>query len=326
MQTLLNSLRAAGEPTRLRLLALLARAQLTVSELTQILGQSQPRVSRHLKLLCEAQLIDRFQEGSWVFYRFADHGPAVAVARALANLIPEHDAELERDTQRLAAIKRAHAARAAAYFDENAAHWDHIRSLYVAESEVERAMVEALGDDPIDDLLDLGTGTGHVLRVFSDRIRRGLGIDCSREMLAVARANLEQSNLRHCQVRQGDIYNLELPSGAVDAAIIHHVLHFLDDPAAAVAEAARTLRPGGRLLIVDFSPHQLEFLRTRYAHRRLGFTDDEVASWCEAAGLGERSVRHLAAAGKTDSEQLVVSLWCSTRRKDSAATYEREVA
>jgi len=325
METLLHGLRAAGETTRLRLLALLARNELTVSELTWILGQSQPRVSRHLKLLADARLVSRFQEGSWVFYRLADQGPGAGLARALVRMLPEDDADLARDFERLEAIKQAHARAASAYFRDVAERWDRVRSLYVAESDVERAMLEAAGDDPVDSLLDLGTGTGRILQVFGERVTRGLGIDSSREMLAVARANLEKRGLAHCQVRHGDILHLNVPAGAMDVVTIHHVLHYLDDPAAAVAEAARTLRPGGRLLIVDFAPHSLEFLRKDYAHRRLGFADDEVAGWCRDAGLESTSVRHLTAGGG-DAKKLTVSLWCSVQRADAPAHHQLAVA
>jgi ubiquinone/menaquinone biosynthesis C-methylase UbiE len=324
MEVLLNGLRAAGERSRLRLLAVLGRAELTVSELTRILGQSQPRVSRHLKLLCESGLLDRFQEGAWVFYRLADRGSGAQLAHTLLTLLPQDDLQLTRDLQRLESIKRDRAAAAAKYFRENAERWDAIRSLYVAESDVEKAMLKAAGEAPIESLLDLGTGTGRVLQVFSDKIQYGLGVDLSREMLAVARANLERANIRHCQVRLGDIYNLSVPIASMDVVTVHQVLHFLSDPAAAVAEAARTLRPGGRMLIVDFAPHKLEFLRARYAHRRLGFADEEVISWCRSAGLADITVQHLTAAGKDNADRLTVSLWSATQpRKASSRRRQR---
>jgi len=326
METLLNALRAAGEPTRLRLLALLARQELSVSELTWILGQSQPRVSRHLRLLSEARLVERIQEGAWAFYRIADRGPAQATLEALVNLLPGDDPDLVRDRQRLETVKRNRAEAASAYFRDIAKSWDRIRDLYVAETDVEKAMLAAGGSAPIGTLLDLGTGTGRILQVFGDRIERGLGIDSSREMLSVARANLAKQNLTHCQVRQGDIYNLPLPAGSVDVVTIHHVLHFLDDPAVAISGAARALRPRGRLLIVDFAPHSVEMLRTEYAHRRLGFDDAEITDWCRAAGLEDVRVEHLTVTGADPSETLTVSLWVSVQRADAPAHYELDVA
>lgn len=326
MEQLLAGLRAAAEPTRLRILAVLSRTDLTVTELTQVLGQSQPRVSRHLKLLCGAGLLTRFQEGTWVFYRLADNGPGADLAQAVLARVPGDDTDLVRDLERLDSVRGARAEAAARFFKEIAPHWDRIRSLYVPETEVELAMLKAVKDRRLDDLLDIGTGTGRILQVFADRVRRGLGIDLSREMLSVARANLERRNLRHCHVRQGDIYNLTVPQGSVDVVTIHHVLHFLDDPAAAIREAARTLSPGGRLLIVDFAPHQLEFLRSEYAHRRLGFTDEEIAGWCKAAKLEELRIEHLKARGEKAKDKLIVTLWTATQNKDASAHYQLEVA
>ncbi|MDX1431566.1 MAG: metalloregulator ArsR/SmtB family transcription factor [Gammaproteobacteria bacterium] len=326
MDTLLQALRAAGEPTRLRLLSILAHNELTVSELVRILGQSQPRVSRHLKLLSDARLVDRIQEGSWVFYRLADRGPGAELTRTLLAYLPAEDDALAADRQRLEAIKQEHAREASAYFRGIAESWDRVRSLYVPESDVEQAMLEAVGDGPVESLLDLGTGTGRILQVFASRIERGLGIDSSREMLAVARANLERLQLRHCQVRLGDIFHLSVPSGSFDVVTIHHVLHFLDDPGAAVAEAARALRRGGRLLIVDFAPHSLEHLRDEYAHRRLGFAQNEVTAWCRAAGIEEIAARPLTGTRKGDADKLTVTLWSGVQQRGALSDGARHVA
>lgn len=310
LNSLLNALRAAGESTRLRLLAILSRSELTVTELTRILGQSQPRVSRHLKLMCEAYLLNRYREGSWVLYRIADTGPAAHVVRELIRLMPDDDPELERDLQRLAVIRAEHARRASEYFEKIATRWDNIRQLYVAEEDVERAMFASVEDLDIECLLDLGTGTGRVLEVFSPHIGKGLGIDLSREMLGVARAKLESADVGNCQVRHGDIYDLGIDAASVDVVTIHHVLHFLDDPAAVVAQAARALRSGGRLLIVDFAPHHIDVLRDEHAHRRLGFGDEEVSAWLRRAGVRTRAVHHLETGSRADGgDQLVVSLW-----------------
>ena len=303
MDVLLEGLRAAGEPTRLRLLAVCAHGELTVSELTQILGQSQPRVSRHLKLLCEAGLLDRFREGTWAFYRLSEQGACAHLARTLVDLIPEDDALLTRDLERLEAVKQVRAEAAAAYFRANAARWDQIRSLYVPEENVELALLDLLGDGEIDELLDIGTGTGRLLEVLAPRVRRGVGIDMSREMLAIARANLEQAQLRHCQVRLGDMYHLPVSADSVDVVTFHQVLHYADDPGTAIAEAARVLKPGGRLAVVDFLPHELEFLRQEHAHRRLGFSDQEVAGWYRNAGLDPVVERRLA------GDPLTVGIW-----------------
>jgi SAM-dependent methyltransferase len=312
METVLAGLRAAAEPTRLRLLVLCAKAELTVSELTAILGQSQPRVSRHLKLLCDAGLLDRLREGSWVFYRLARRASNGELARLLAGLVPEDDPILALDRERLDQIKRARAEAAAAYFGANAAQWGRIRSLYVDEVEVERALLDLLPEGRVRDLLDIGTGTGRMLEIMAPRVEHAIGVDASREMLSVARVNLERAGLRNCLVRQGDMYQLPLAGASFDAIIIHQVLHYADRPAEAIHEAARVLRPGGRLAIVDFAPHELEFLRTDHAHRRLGFADAEILDWCRAAGLEPGRARHLAGA------PLTVAIW-SARRPESHA-------
>lgn len=334
MQRVLAGLRAAGESTRLRLLAILAEGERTVGELTQILGQSQPRVSRHLKLLCDAGLVNRFREGARAFYRLADDGPAARLARQVVALVPREDPVLARDRMRLDAVRHARAEAAAAYFRANAHRWDALRSLHVAEAKVEAAMLAAAGAGPIADLVDLGTGTGRILEVFAPCTKRAVGIDLSHEMLAVARTNLERAGLHHCQVRQGDIYSPPLPPRSADLVTLHQVLHYLDRPAVAIAEAARLLRPGGLLLVADFAPHEMDILREEHAHRRLGFAEDEVAGWCREAGLALEGVRRLppptpASVPQVDhpadhsgsppgQKGLTVVLWCGRQPEERA--------
>src|SRR5215813_11137233 len=301
-------LKAAGETTRLRVLALLAEAELTVSDLTEILRQSQPRISRHLKLLADAGLVERFREGSWAFFRMADRAVAADVARGVLARLDPADPVIVRDRERLAAVRAARAAAAQAYFRQHAAEWDRIRQLHVADVAVESAIGEALAEKPFRSLLDLGTGTGRMLELFGPQIERGLGIDLSLDMLAIARSRLERAGLRHVSVRQGDIYDLALPRDSFDVVLIHQVLHYLDDGARAIAEAARMLTPGGRLLVIDFAPHDLEFLREEQAHRRLGFAADTVSQWMSAAGLDVVSHRVLAPDGGSDGK-IAVSLW-----------------
>jgi ubiquinone/menaquinone biosynthesis C-methylase UbiE len=311
LDSLLSGLRAAGEPTRLRLLALTARAELSVTELTQILGQSQPRVSRHLKLLCDAGLLERLREGTSAYYRIAQTGASAELARTLVSLIPPGDPALAGDLARLDGIRRSRAAAAADYFRANAARWDEIRSLYVPEREVEEAMKRLIGRGEIGHLLDVGTGTGRILEVFAQAAERATGIDLSREMLAVARSNLERANRANCGVRHADMYSLPFPESVMDAVVVHQVLHFAEDPGAAVAEGARVLAPGGRLVVVDFAPHEVERLRSDHAHRRLGFADAEVTGWCKVAGLEVAEIQHLP------GDPLTVTLW--------AAGWPREV-
>ncbi len=304
MDALLAGLRAAAESTRLRLLAICAEGELTVSDVAFVLGQSQPRVSRHLKLLCDAGLLDRFREGSWVFYRLTRRGD---LARLLVEQLPREDPVLELDRARLDTIKRQRAEAATSYFRANAEQWDKIRSLYVDEREVEAALLDLIPPQGVRDLLDIGTGTGRILEIFAPRVGQVVGVDLSREMLAVARANLEQAQLRNCSIRQGDMYQLPVPGASFDAVIIHQVLHYAEHPAGVIAEAARVLRAEGRLVVIDFAPHELEFLRTDHAHRRLGFADAEVAQWFREAGLEAARVEHLPGS------PLTVSLWSAAR-------------
>jgi ubiquinone/menaquinone biosynthesis C-methylase UbiE/DNA-binding transcriptional ArsR family regulator len=317
------ALKAAGEATRLRILALLAEAELTVSDLTEILRQSQPRISRHLKLLAEAGLVDRFREGSWAFFRLAERGGAADVARTLLLRLDHADTAIARDRERLAAVRSLRAATAQAYFRRHAAEWDRIRKLHVADAAVEAAIQTALADRPYRSLLDLGTGTGRMLELLGADIERGLGLDLSPDMLALARARLDRAGLKHCSVRQGDIYDLALPKDSFDVVIIHQVLHFLDDGARAISEAARVLRPGGRLLVVDFAPHDLEFLREEHAHRRLGFAAETVTQWMDAAGLDV--VAHKSLPPEPDGK-IGVSLWLARDRRIALAGPSREVA
>lgn len=281
---LVEMLRAAGEPTRLRVLALLAREELAVLELGRILEQSQPRVSRHLKLLTEARLVERFPDGAWVFYRLSAEESARGLVADLLARTDATDPVLARDAERLEGVRLERAGEAGAYFARHAARWDEVRSLHVDEADVEAALLRAAGPGPFRRLVDLGTGTGRMLALFAGRAASAVGLDLSQQMLNVARAGAQASGLA-CELRHGDIFATGLPSRSADLVVIHRVLHFLSDPAAAVAEAARLLTDDGRLVIADFAPHGLEHLRDQHRHRRLGFSSEEMARWLRAAGL-----------------------------------------
>lgn len=308
LDNLVDLLKTAGEPTRLRLLALLSSGDLTVTDLTEILGQSQPRISRHLKLLGEVALIDRYQEGAWAYFRLKQDGRAASFARQLLRAASENDPVLLRDAERLAEVKRQRAARAQDYFSRHAGEWDELRRLHASDADVEEALLALVGDDPVEALLDLGTGTGRILELFAGRCRRAVGIDASRDMLAVARANLDKAGVTNATVRHGDIFNLPLEGQDFDLVIIHQVLHFLDQPELALAEAARMLRPGGRLVIIDLAPHGLDHLREEHAHVRLGFSHETMAGWLGRAGLGGIEARDLH-SGRQGGQALTVTIW-----------------
>jgi ubiquinone/menaquinone biosynthesis C-methylase UbiE/DNA-binding transcriptional ArsR family regulator len=322
---LLGGLKAAAEDTRLRLLALLDEAELTVSDLTDILGQSQPRISRHLRLLAEAGIVERFREASWAFYRRATEGAGAPLAGAILALADSADPIFERDRERLAQVRAARQSAAQSYFRKHAARWDELRKLHVSDVAVETAVREALAGKRIDSLLDLGTGTGRILELFGTEISRGVGIDLNPEMLQFARANLDRAGLKNCSVRQGDLYNLPFPRDSFDAIVLHQVLHYLDDGARALREAARVLRPGGMLVVVDFAPHQLEFLRDEHAHRRLGFAPEVVEQWLSEAGLEFEKHRALSPERKNENA-LTVSIWVARDPRLLLAAEGREVA
>ncbi|MBT3359560.1 MAG: metalloregulator ArsR/SmtB family transcription factor [Rhodospirillales bacterium] len=302
-ERLLKGLRAVAEPTRLRILALCARGDLTVSELIRILDQSQPRISRHLRLLVDAGVLQRYREGSWVFHRLPREGAMARLAHELISRVDEGDPALVQAFLRLAEVKAERAEAAQAYFSRNAERWNELRKLYVDEREVEGLLLDMLGQRPLGRVLDVGTGSARILEVLAPHLDHGEGIDLSHEMLTVARTNLERAGLANCTVRQADMYDLPFDAGSFDAVTIHQVLHFADEPGRAIAEATRVLVQGGSLLVADFAPHELEPLREEHEHRRLGFSDTEVASWFRAAGIETAAIRNLP------GDPLTVTIW-----------------
>lgn len=285
----LDQLRAVGEETRLRIVALLWQSDLTVTELVRCLDQLQPRVSRHLKILVSAGIVAPYQEGSWRFYRLA------MLPSWLSSLVEELVGdELEPDLQALQQVRMERAERARAYFAANAAAWDAVRRLHADDHVIERAMLEVAPDD-IDRFLDLGTGTGRMLTLFAKRFRQGIGYDASPEMLAVARTNLDQAGLRSITLRRRDILKPDqVAAESADVVCFHHVLHFLAEPERAIAVAAVALLPGGSLIVADFAPHAREELREDYAHRRLGFSSEDIVAYAHDAGLELTQEKSLA--------------------------------
>ena len=309
----IDVLRAAGEPTRLRILALLAREELAVLELSRVLDQSQPRVSRHLKLLAEAGLVERFPDGAWVFYRLTGAGAAGDLVGEILARTDQADASLARDFERLAAVRAERAADAGEYFARNAARWDEISALYVSDTDVEAAILKAAGRGPFRRLVDLGSGTGRMLTLLGPHAQAALGLDLSHQMLNLARNRVTEAGLELCELRHGDIVSTRLPPESADLVVVHQVLHYLADPAAAVREAGRLVSAGGRLIIADFAPHGLEFLREQHQHRRLGFAEPEMARWLADAGLSKVRVTTLP---PTRKEGLTVKIWTAERSRE----------
>jgi len=326
-ETLLAMFRAVGEETRLRIVALLQHGELTVSDLTDILGQSQPRISRHLKLLADAGIVDKHREGNFAFFEQVSTGATGELVADLLRHFDPLDQVFASDRDRLAIVRSRRAAAAQEYFSAVAERWDEERLLHAPDATVEAQVLDALGDQPYRSILDLGTGTGRMLQLLAERastaghpVRRAVGLDNSHSMLAVARSNLERAELRGVELRQGDVYSPPFEHNTFDLIVLHHVLHFLDDPSRAVREATNLLTPGGRLVIVDFAPHALEFLRTDHAHRRLGFRMDTIAGWLDQSELDVTETGTIDPPWGASDERLTVSLWLAVDRRPTLAT------
>lgn len=321
LPALMNVLWALDEETRLRVAALLQHGELTVSDLTDILGMSQPRVSRHLNLLAEAGVVDKHREGTWAFFDLVTTGPIGQLVHGVLALTDASDSVLAADLDRLTIVRSRRAAAAQEYFAGIAPRWDQERSLHASDAVVEQAILETIGTATYTSVLDVGTGTGRMLQLLANDATRAVGFDSSHSMLAVARANLERAEIRGVDLRQGDIYTPPLANDSFDLIVIHQVLHFLDDPARAIREISRLLTPGGRLLVVDFAPHGLEFLRSDHAHLRLGFRADSVETWLEQSGLDVAPVRTIDPPTDRiempDGERLTVSLWLGRDRRNA---------
>ena len=308
MSILLTALRAAAEISRLRIIAILSKSELTVSEIVEILNQSQPRVSRHLKVLCDSGLLQRYQEGSWVFHRLNDNGAMASITQGICQMIDLTESEFSQDQQRLGKIKDRNAFRAAEYFSKNATDWDSIRQMGVSDTDIEKQLIKTLDIQNPELFVDLGTGTGRMLQIFSPVIQKGVGIDINREMLLVARSNLDSAEVTNCTVRQNNMSQLPFDHDTVDVIVIHQVLHYIDNPEHTIAESTRALKPGGQLIIVDFLPHNLEFLRDDHAHRRLGFSDATIQEWAQNNRLTLSTTKHLHPRNP-DTQSLSVGLW-----------------
>ena len=321
IDSMIDRLRAAGEPTRLRILALLRQRDLAVGELVQVLDQSQPRLSHHLKALTGAGLVERLPEGSFVFYRAATGGDGKRFLDSIFEQIDEKDLSFSRDSERLEQVSEARAGSAEKYFSDIAETWDMVRSLHYSDEAIERALLEIAGPGPYRRVLDFGTGTGRMLSIFAPLAQDAEGIDLSHQMLTVARANLERDGVASARVRQGNVTAVPFESESADLVIIHQVLHYMDAPNQAISEAARVLKPGGQLLIVDFAPHDLEFLRSEHGHHRLGLSHEALNAWAETAGLRLMTPKSFAPP-EGAGEGLTVNIWKAVKpaiARESAA-------
>lgn len=314
----LDVLKVLAEPTRLRLLALLRHGDLSVKDLTSLLGQSQPRLSRHLKLLSDAGWITRFPEGAWVYYRMHEDAELRMVWEAVQCLFGSNNRVLLDDAERLARMKQDQQAKAQAFFQANAASWDAVRANLVPEGDIEAAILKLLSTERVQNFLDIGTGTGRLLVLLEALYSQGIGIDPSHAMLQVARATLAEHAIGHAQVRHGDGLALGLPRDSQDLVALHQVMHFFDDPRPLLAEARRVLAPSGRLLIVDFAPHKVEALRSEHQHRRLGFEGREVVRWLEVLDLAVGDPIRLENMPGSASAALPVHIWVARDKRTLA--------
>jgi SAM-dependent methyltransferase len=313
MDQLLAIFRAVGDPSRLRILLLARGMELAVGEIAQVLQQSQPRVSRHLRILAECGLVERVREGAWVFVRLgpaAISGPALAAIDALAAGMAGGGDLGAGDRARLAVVRADRAAAVDSWFAAHASEWQQERALHSSEAAVEAAIRAALGPGDLGALVDVGTGTGRMIELLAGQSTSVLGLDRNPEMLRIARNRLEAAGLTGARVQSADMYQLPLAAAACDTLLLHQVLHYADDPAAVIGEAARVLRPGGRLLVVDLMPHNREELRVERRHLRLGFADETVLGWMAASGLDGAVAQQLPASG---DDKLGVTIWLATK-------------
>ena len=286
MESIASILKAFGHQDRLRIIALLAHGELTISELVQILKLSQPRVTQYIKALEAVGVLERIREGSWVFSRINRQDPVMfALLESVLKAIPKDDPIQQMDKKRLEAVRQSRAKAANMFFAQVAQDKNQLGHEYLPQRDIETALLNLAQDKRYDYMIDMGTGTGRMLELFAPFIARGTGIDISPDMLAVARHKLAAKALSHISVQQGDLYNVALPAASADLVTLHQVLHYLDDPMQAIITASRLLNPKGRVVIIDFSAHQFEDYREKYAHRRLGFSDLDMSNLLSSAKM-----------------------------------------
>ncbi len=306
MEKLLQGLRAAAEPTRLRIIALCGHAELSVTELVMILGQTQPRVSRHLKLLVEGGLLQRNKEGNRAYYRLSTEAEGADLARMLNDLMPGEDEVHALDLSRLSSVKADRVRYAESFLDPYSQEIIELRGMWPPDEVIDKCILALLKDRSIQNLLDLGTGAGRILRTIAPFVEKGTGIDNSLEMLSIARARLDQDGIKNCQVRVGDMYRLPFKKNSFDLITINSLLRYADEPKKVIAEAARVLEKKGALLIVDLAAHDLSALRDEYGHSWLGFSEAEMVEMLSEENLTVDRVKHI------DGQKLSVCIWLAS--------------
>ena len=302
----MQGLRAAAEPTRLRIIALCGHAELSVTELVMILGQTQPRVSRHLKLLVEGGLLQRNKEGNRAYYRLSTEAEGADLARMLNDLMPGEDEVHALDLSRLSSVKADRVRYAESFLDPYSQEIIELRGMWPPDEVIDKCILALLKDRSIQNLLDLGTGAGRILRTIAPFVVKGTGIDNSLEMLSIARARLDQEGIKNCQVRVGDMYRLPFKKNSFDLITINSLLRYADEPKKVIAEAARVLEKKGALLIVDLAAHDLSALRDEYGHSWLGFSEAEMVEMLSEENLTADRVKHI------DGQKLNVCIWLAS--------------
>ncbi len=313
-QDLIAIYKALGEETRLRIVCLLRNRELSVSDLTSLLHQSQPCISNHLKLLYEQGIVKRYQEGSYAYFRLTSDRQLIRLINAgLERLDFLYDPVLRDDVNHYRELMDVQAEKSITFFAEIAEKWNKIRILTIPAKQEEEFLYEKLKDVIVGNFIDLGTGTGRMLKIFSENYKNGVGIDWSHNMLNVARACLHQNQINHAYVCQGNIYNLTFDDFLADCVISHQVLHYLSTPHKVFKQVAQLLKPGGKFVIVDFAPHNSEFLLKNYAHQRLGFSDEIIQEWLSLNDFQLKETHSLVPDPDTaEKQKITLKIWVAS--------------
>jgi DNA-binding transcriptional ArsR family regulator len=302
----IDALKAISEPTRFRLVRLCAQGELTVSELMRIVGQSQPRVSRHLKLLQDAGILERFREQHWVFYRVAQEEHYQLLVSGLIKQIEKNETIIQLDQSRLIELQAARATLSETFIETELPDWLRLHEYHGDTARFESAVQDALAEKTVGHLLDVATGTGRMLKIVGPLASSGVGIDLSKKMVTVARSVLAESGLAHLTVRQEDMYQMRFAARHFDTITIDQVLYFATNPDALIKETARVLKYGGRLLVVAFTAS-----KTAKTPPSVGIELSDIQQWIESAGLKITNTNILP------GDSLDISLLVSEKAKDA---------